>query len=165
MLGIAVLQLRALDRRAVAALAPSFRHPSVGYALVAALAAAGYAVWDKRAVQTLPPFVYFYAYSALVAAAYGGFLLRRYSRAALRTEWRTHRWSMLQVAVCNTVTYVLVLFALRTGTSTYVIALRQLSIAVGALLAWRFLGEVLTVPRRLGVTLVVAGCVLVAVAR
>ena len=163
--GIVVLQLPALSRQAVSDLWPSVASPSVAYALLAAVAAAGYAVWDKRAVQTLEPFLYFYAYSALVAIAYGMFLGRRYPRAALRAEWRAHRSPILQVAVLNTVTYVLVLFALRTGASTYVVAVRQLSIAVGAVLAWRLLGESFGAPRRLGVGLVVAGCVLVAMAR
>jgi drug/metabolite transporter (DMT)-like permease len=163
--GIVVLQLPALSRIAAAAIVSKLFTPSVGYALAAALAAAGYAVWDKRAVQSLPPFVYFYAYSALVAAAYALFLERSYPRDALRAEWRAHRWPMLQVAVLNTVTYVLVLFALRSGTSTYVVAVRQLSIAVGAVLAWRLLGETFGAPRRLGVALVVAGCILVATAR
>jgi uncharacterized membrane protein len=163
--GIVVLQLPALDRRAVRVLVPRLASGSVAYAMIAALAAAGYAVWDKRAVQTLPPFLYFYAYSALVAAAYGAFLARRYAADALRAEWRAHRWPILQVGLLNTVTYVLVLFAFRTGASTYVVAVRQLSIAVGAVMAWRFLGETFGAPRRLGVALVVAGCVLVAMVR
>ena len=163
--GIVVLQLPALDWRAVRVLVPRLTSGSVAYALIAAVAAAGYAVWDKRAVQTLPPFLYFYAYSALVAVAYGVFLTRRFASATLRAEWQAHRWPILQVAVLNTVTYVLVLVALRTGASTYVVAVRQLSIAVGAVMAWRFLGETFGAPRRLGVALVVAGCVLVAMVR
>ena len=163
--GIVVLQLPALSRQAVSGLGSNLASASIAYALVAALAAAGYAVWDKRAVQTLQPFLYFYAYSALVAAAYGVFLGRRYPQAALRAEWRAHGSAIVQVAVLNTVTYVLVLFALRTGASTYVVAVRQLSIAVGAVLAWRLLGETFGAPRRLGVGLVVAGCVLVAMVR
>ena len=67
--------------------------------------------------------------------------------------------------MCNTVAYLLVLVALRTATSSYVVALRQLSVAVGALLGWRLLGEEFGPPRRLGVALVVAGCLLVALAR
>ena len=163
--GIVVLQLPALDRRAVRVVAPRLASGSVAYAMIATLAAAGYAVWDKRAVQTLPPFLYFYAYSALVAVGYGTFLARHYASDALRAEWRAHRWPILQVGVLNTVTYVLVLFALRAGASTYVVAVRQLSIAVGAVMAWRFLGETFGAPRRLGVALVVAGCVVVALVR
>jgi drug/metabolite transporter (DMT)-like permease len=163
--GIGALQLPALSRAAVAALGPRLRDPAVAFALLAALATAGYTTWDKRAVRTLPAFAYFYAYTALVAAAYAAYLWRRYPRAVLRAEWRAHRSPILQVAVCNTGAYLLVLLALRTGTSSYVIALRQLSIAIGALLGWRVLGEEFGPPRRLGVALLVLGCVLVALAR
>jgi drug/metabolite transporter (DMT)-like permease len=163
--GIAVLQLPALSRDAVRALAPRLRDPAVAFALAAALAAAGYTVWDKRAVRTIPAFAYFYAYTALVGAAYGAFLWHRHPHDALRAEWRAHWWPIVQVAACNTGAYLLVLHVLRTGTSSYVIALRQLSVAIGAVLGWRLLGEEFGPPRRLGVALVVAGCVLVALAR
>lgn len=163
--GIAVLQLPALSRAAVAALGPRLRDPAVAYALAAALATAGYTVWDKRAVRTLPAFAYFYAYTVLVAAAYAAYLLARHPRAELRAEWRAHRWPIVQVAACNTAAYLLVLLALRDGTSSYVVAVRQLSIAIGALLGWRLLGEGMGAARRLGVALIVAGCLLVALAR
>ncbi len=60
--------------------------------------------------------------------------------------------------------YLLVLVALRAGTSSYVLAVRQLSIAIGVLLGWKLLGEDLAWPKRVGVSLLVAGCLLVALA-
>ena len=45
------------------------------------------------------------------------------------------------------------------------IAVRQLSIAVGALLGWRFLGESLPPAKRAGIALLVAGCILLALTR
>ena len=82
-----------------------------------------------------------------------------------RTEWRAKRWPIVQVGVLNTVTYMLVLIALRAGTSSYVIAVRQLSIAWGVLLgAWK-LGETVGVPRRVGLVLLLVGCILVAMSK
>ena len=63
------------------------------------------------------------------------------------------------------VSYSLVLFAFRSGTSSYIVGFRQLSIAVGVWLGWRLLNESLTPPRKLGTTLIVAGCLLVSFAR
>ena len=60
---------------------------------------------------------------------------------------------------------VLVLVALRTGTSSYVIALRQLSIAVGVALGAILLREHISTPKRVGVALIVVGCVVVGLAR
>jgi drug/metabolite transporter (DMT)-like permease len=136
-----------------------------GFALLAAGAAAGYTIWDKRAVGFFQPFTYFYAYGVIVALAYGVYLFRVHGTPALRAELAVHAWPIAQVGFLNTVTYVLVLFALRSGVSSYVIAIRQLSIAFGALLGWRLLGEQFGAPRRIGVALIVVGTMLVALGR
>ncbi|HEX5635025.1 MAG TPA: EamA family transporter, partial [Gemmatimonadales bacterium] len=138
--GIAVLPLASLSYRALSALVPRLRGRATLWALAAALTTAAYTVWDARAVRTLPAFAYFYAYTVMVAASYALFLLRRVGVRTLRTEWRTHRWPIVQVGVCNVVTYLLVLLALRSGPSSGVVALRQLGIVVGAFLGWRLLG-------------------------
>jgi uncharacterized membrane protein len=138
---------------------------ATGFALLAAAATAGYTIWDKRSVKLVAPFTYFYVYTALVALAYALHIARKYDRGAVRAEFTAHRWAIIQVSLFNTVTYLLVLFALRVGTSSYIIALRQLSVAFGALLGWKLLHEHLGPPKRLGVGLVIAGTVLVALAR
>jgi len=109
--------------------------------ILAGAAAAGYTMWDKRAVRLLSPFTYFYAYTALVGAAYGTYLVRRFGGDAIRDEWRRHARAIVQVGAFNTMAYVLVLFALRDGVTSYVVAVRQLSVAFGVLLGWRLLGE------------------------
>lgn len=164
-IGIGVLQLPAFSRAALRTLVPQLRTASVAYALGAALFAALYTVWDKRAVRELPAFVYFYAYTSLVAAAYALYLWRARSPGEVRRVWRSSWPSILQVAVFNTVTYLLVLVALRDETSSYVVALRQLSIVWGALLGHTLLGEALPPPKRTGIAMLVAGCALVALAR
>jgi drug/metabolite transporter (DMT)-like permease len=135
------------------------------FALLAAAVAAGYTVWDKRAVQTLAPTGYFAAYTVLVGLAYTAYLLRAIPATEIKNTWRDHRSAIVQVAVLNSGSYLLALIALQTGKASYVIALRQLSIAAGALLGWLVLGESLPSSRRFGIGLVVAGAVLLALAR
>jgi drug/metabolite transporter (DMT)-like permease len=89
----------------------------------------------------------------------------RSARGEIGRVWSAHRSSIVQVGIFNTVTYLLVLFALRSGTSSYVIALRQLSIVWGALLGYFVLGESLSAPKRVGLATLVGGCVLVAFAK
>jgi uncharacterized membrane protein len=166
LIGIGVLSLNELAWSEVRMLLRRmWTNAGTGFALLAAAAAAGYTIWDKRAVGIFQPFTYFYAYGVIVALAYGAYLLRYHGTPALRTELRVHAWPIVQVGFLNTITYVLVLFALRTGVSSYVIAIRQLSIAFGALLGWRLLGEQFGAPRRVGVVLIVLGTMLVAVGR
>ena len=90
---------------------------------------------------------------------------RRHPRVDIAGEWRRNRWAILQVGFFNITSYLLVLFALRTGTSSYVIALRQLSIAAGVWLGAIMLRERISGPKWLGVTLILAGCVVIGVAR
>jgi len=162
--GIVALQLGALEWGALASLGGRLRSPATLFALLAALAAACYTIWDKRAVQRVPAFAYIYLYTAITAIAYAGFIWRRHPRADVAAEWRRNRWAILQVGFFNITSYLLVLFALRTGTSSYVIALRQLSIAAGVWLGAIMLGEHISRPKWLGVTMILIGCLIVAMA-
>ena len=162
--GIIVLQLSEFTRASVRALTPQLRSNAVAFALAAALCAAVYTVWDKRAVRALPAFVYFYSYTTLVAAAYAAFVFHRHSIDTVKSVWRVNRSSIIQVGFFNTVSYVLVLIALRGETSSYVVALRQLSIVWGIALARIVLGELVGAPKRVGVALLLAGCAMVAFA-
>ena len=163
--GIVALQLPSLEWRALSSLGPRLRTPATTFALLAAFAAACYTLWDKHAVQRVPAFAYIYLYTAITAIAYGAFIWRRYPRTEIAAQWRAHRWPILQVGFLNITSYLLVLVALRTGTSSYVIGLRQLSIAFGVLLGWWLLREQVSVPKRVGVALIVAGCLAVGLAR
>ena len=161
-LGVLAMQLPALSRAGVRALGAAVRGPATGYALLMALVLASGTIWDKMAVRAVPLFAYFYGYTAAAGACYLAFALHREGAAALRAEWRARGRTAAAVGVLNTTSYGLVLLALRDGGSTYVVGLRQLSIAAGVALGARFLGEQVTAPRRLGVGLVLTGCVLMA---
>ena len=161
--GIVALQLPALQWRALASLGLHLRSPATTFALLAALSAACYTIWDKHAVQRVPAFAYIYLYTALTAIAYGAFIWRRHPREQIALEWKAHRWAILQVGFFNITSYLLVLFALRTGTSSYVIAIRQLSIAGGVALGAVVLREDISGPKRLGVLLIVIGCITVGI--
>jgi len=163
--GIVTLQLPSLEWRSLATLGARLRSPATTFALLAAFAAACYTLWDKHAVQRVPAFAYIYLYTAITAVAYGAFIWRRYPRREVAAQWRLHRGAILQVGFFNITSYLLVLVALRTGTSSYVIALRQLSIAVGVLLGWWLLREQVSVPKRVGVALIVLGCIVVGAVR
>jgi drug/metabolite transporter (DMT)-like permease len=162
--GIVFLQLPAFSPDALRLSITRLNGASIGYSLAAAFSAAVYTVWDKHAVQRLAPFVYFYGYTLLGAVVYMVFVWQRTRSSEIARVWSTHRSSIVQVGIFNTVTYLLVLFALREGTSSYVIALRQLSIVWGALLGYFVLGEPLSAPKRVGLATLVCGCVLVAFA-
>lgn len=165
LLGVLALQLKELRFRAIAEIREHINGRGLWWALFTGFFLAIYTLWDKHALATIQPFAYLYAYTAVVAVAYAAYTLTRHSREEVRGEWTAKRGAIVQVGVLNTASYLLALFALRTGVSSYVIGVRQLSIAIGVIFGWRLLGESLTPPRRVGSSLIVAGCVLVSFAR
>ncbi|MBL8958407.1 MAG: EamA family transporter [Gemmatimonadetes bacterium] len=161
--GIVVLQLPALDRRAWRTLTAAMRQPAIGYAVLAAFLTATYTVWDKVALREMAPFAYMYLYTVVVAAAYGGWVVRHVATADRQATWRAHRGAIVGIGVMNMLSYGLTLLALQQGTSSLVIGLRQLSIVAGVFLGWVVLRERITWPRRIGVAMIATGCVLIAI--
>ena len=160
--GVLVMQLPALRRGAWRTLLVHLRGPATLLALLMALILGTGTIWDKHAVRAVELWAYFYGYTACAGIGYLAWVARAEGAPALRAEWRARGGTATWVGVLNTVSYGLALLALRTGGSTYVVGLRQISIAFGVLLGWRFLGERVPPPRRLGVGLLLAGCVLMA---
>ena len=127
--------------------------------------AASYTIWDKIAVSSLPPFLYFYGYTFLTALFYVILLQSRFSRGQLREEWQQKWPGIIAVALLNTFTYLLILVALGLSKAAYVGALRQLSLVIGVMLGWRLLGERVGRPKLVAVLMLVAGSALIAFAR
>ncbi len=162
--GIVVLNLDGFGRAALGRLLAALGGRATLYALFSGLVAAVFTIWDKRAIMHLAPFAYMYLYTLIASLAFGGWLVRHAPRDELRLAWREHGWRIVAIGAMNTSSYVLVLFALRTGVTSYVLGMRQLSIAGGVALGWRFLREPLTAGRVAGVTLILSGCLLLSVA-
>lgn len=127
------------------------------YALAAALFSAGYTVWDKRAIQEIPLFEYFYGYSALIAVMYLVLVFFQHPTKEIQKSVHQNTSAIMQVAVFNYGTYLLVLIALEISKASYVGALRQLSIVTGVLLGVWILKEEISLPKIVGVMCIVLG--------
>jgi len=88
----------------------------------------------------------------------------RVPREVVGRTWRSWWPSIAAIGLMNTASYLLILLALRTGVTSYVLGMRQLSIAGGVALGWRYLHEPMTPGRTVGVALILAGCLALAVA-
>lgn len=162
-IAVLLLQLNAFRWTEIQQLGHKLARPGILFALLAALMAASYTIWDKVAVSHIPPFLYFYSYTLLTSLFYLVLLSRRGKTAVLH-EWQQHKHSILAVAVLNTFTYLLVLVALAVSKASYVGALRQVSLVVGVGLGWRFLGEAIPAPKLVSVGLLIIGSTLIAFA-
>ena len=160
--GIVMLPLARFDRVSLLDLGRHLRGKAMVYALLAAASTAAYTVWDKFAIGRLDTFLYFAGYTVLLGFWFTGALMRT-PRTEVRGEWQKHWKSIAVRGVFIATSYLLVLYALRTGITTQVLAVRQISIPIGVLLGWRFLRESLSAPRALGAAMITAGCLLAAV--
>ncbi|MCP4108377.1 MAG: EamA family transporter [Desulfobacteraceae bacterium] len=156
-LGVFVIHFDTIKDEGITGFFKLFRNPGIIFALLAAFTVASYTVWDKVAISHIYPFLYFYAYTFLVAVFYAILTYMKFSRNDVREEWQNNWLSIVQVAFFNTFTYVLILIALGISKATYVGTLRQLSLVIGVFLGWKFLNESISFFRVTGVILLVVG--------
>ncbi|MCE0765088.1 DMT family transporter [Pseudonocardia kujensis] len=118
---------------------------------------AGYTLWDDHSVTTLhlAPVTYFlgtYLVQSLLLTP-GALRRREHVPGSLRLD----RWPVLAVAVLSPLAYILVLTAMQSAPVALVAPLRESSIVVGSLLAWRLFGEGHLARKLAGTAIVLAG--------
>jgi drug/metabolite transporter (DMT)-like permease len=163
LVGVACLPLREFSAGGVSTYRGALGAPATRHALLAGLVAAGATLWDQRSVQVLSPMAYLAGYAAIVGIVHA-LVLRQSGLGAALIEWRRSWRTIVVVAALGTGSTLLVLMALQAENAGYVMALRQISVALGAALGTRWLGEALAPPAITGIGLVLAGCVLLAMA-
>ena len=129
--------------------------PAIATALVTGALITAYSLWDKKALDYLPPVTLnqfsMSGYVVLLAP------LAYRARVPLRAEWRQRRWSIVAAGVLAPLAYILVLVALTTSRVSYVAPAREVGIVLGAALGIAVLHEGYGVARIAGAALIVAG--------
>jgi uncharacterized membrane protein len=132
-------------------------------ALLVGVTIVGYSVVDKLGVGLLHPLVYITGLVTGAALFLTPYVLLRY-KDECRAAWARHKGLSAWVGLGVVATYLLVLFAFQMGSVSYVVAVRELSIVVVAILSVTVLREPLTLPRCLSTTAILVGVVLVKLA-
>lgn len=130
--------------------------------VVTGLTIASYSLVDKAGVARINPVPYMLLMEA--GCALLGLPLLTTRREAVRRElgdWRT----IVLAAAMSALAYTLVLFAFRLSKTGYVVAARELSIVLSAVLGSLWLREGRLGPRLAGASIVLAGVVCIALAR
>jgi drug/metabolite transporter (DMT)-like permease len=154
----------------------SYLNRTCALAACAALATAGYSITDDEALRRLRAASRFQGGPAETALLYAclealssvvwllAYLLgRAQGRQALGQVWTSGRWSAVLTGVVIYLTYGLVLVSLaHVANVSYVVAFRQASIPIGVAMGVVWLREPLPAPKAVGVALLLAGLVLVA---
>jgi drug/metabolite transporter (DMT)-like permease len=142
--------------------AASWPGRAILWPVLTGLTIAAYSVLDKAGVARLNPVAYMLLLEG-GCALLGMPLLWLRSEAVRRelASWRT----IVVAAVMSALAYTLVLFAFRLSKTGYVVAARELSIVLSAVIGSLWLREGRLGPRLAGATIVLAGVACVALAR
>ncbi len=132
------------------------------WALLTGLTIASYSIVDKAGVARLHPVPYI----ALLGLGTSALLLPAVlaDTSALRAEWAVNRRQILIASTMNLSAYLLVLFAFRLSKTGYVVAARELSIVLSAVIGSVWLDEGPLAPLLLGAGAVLAGVACIAAA-
>ena len=87
-----------------------------------------------------------------------------YKRRELALAWRDYKKHSFIIGAGSLVTYLLILFIYRIAQVSYVVALRELAVAFGAVFGFVFLGEKPTGLKIIGITLIVLGMIAIKMA-
>ena len=129
------------------------------FGIAAGLIISLYTLWDKVAVSTyqLSPFLLTFASNCLGAVSLAPFALRK--KKELKREIRIHKWPVIAVAILSPLSYLLVLFAMKTTPVIYIAPARELSIVFAVVMGQQLMAEPDKKRRLLGALFIVGGVV------
>ena len=140
-----------------------FLASGTGWALVTGVLIASYSLLDKAGVARLHPIAYIWLMEMGSCALLMPVALAR--GEVTRREWRVNRRTIAAAALMSPTGYLLVLFAFQFGKTGYVVAARETSIVLSAIIGSVWLEEGGLGRRLAGAGVVLAGVACVAMAR
>jgi drug/metabolite transporter (DMT)-like permease len=141
----------------------AFLASGTGWALATGVLIASYSLLDKAGVARLHPLAYIWlmeigSCALLTPVAFA-------KADAVRREWRANRGTIAAAALMSPTGYLLVLFAFQFSKTGYVVAAREMSIVLSAIIGSVWLREGGLARRLAGAGVVLAGVACVALAR
>jgi drug/metabolite transporter (DMT)-like permease len=131
--------------------------------LLCGAAIAAYSLIDHTAVPHVNPLGWLSLILLGCCTLLAPFALRR--PRELREVWRLHRQYIVGAGIASSLGYTLVLYAFRLSKTGYVVAARESSILFAVLIGAYLLREQQARPRLLGGVAIVAGLIMLALAR
>jgi len=143
---------------------PAPRHRSgTGWALATGVLIAAYSLLDRAGISRISPLAYIWLMEVGSCVLLAPVAVAR--RDALRGEWRRNRATIVAAALMSPTAYLLVLFAFQLSKTGYVVAAREMSIVLSAIIGAAWMNEGAGARRLAGAAVVLAGVACVALAR
>jgi len=143
--------------------AAALRRSGTGWAIATGVVIAAYSLLDRAGVARISPLAYIWLMEAGSCALLVPVALAR--PEARRREWRLNRATIVAAALMSPTAYLLVLFAFQLSKTGYVVAAREMSIVLSAIIGAAWMKEGAGAHRLAGAAVVLAGVACVALAR
>jgi drug/metabolite transporter (DMT)-like permease len=141
----------------------ALRRAGTGWALATGVLIAAYSLLDKAGVARISPLAYIWLMEVGSCVLLTPVALAKAD--AVRREWRANRLTIVAAALMSPTAYVLVLFAFQLSKTGYVVAAREMSIVLSAIIGSVWMKEGALGRRLAGAGVVLAGVACVALAR
>ncbi len=141
LVGVYVLHLKGWSREELARPLRALGAPASRYAFVAALGTTVYSISDKLGVTAVDPLLYSFWLGFIITGMLSIVIVRRRGVGAIKKE---AMGSLLRISVAGVLMkggYMLVLVAMSLAQVSYILALRQVSVVLGAALGVVLLKE------------------------
>ncbi len=133
------------------------------YAIMVGLTMICYSIVDKMAVAYVDPVVYLSGLFLLSMVFLTPYMLIT-KRKGLAEAWRGYKRYGVLIGIGSAVGYLMILYVFRSAQVSYVVAVREVSVAIGAVLGMTYLGEERSKTRLIGIALIVMGLILIRLA-
>ena len=162
--GIYAIHLKSFSADSVFEPLRAMRGSASIWALSTGATIAGYSLVDKVGVGLVYPPAYIYLMFVISLLLLSPYMLTR-ERAALKLEWRVNRGPILIDGFLVLLTYLIILFAFRLSKVSYVVAAREVSIVISALLGIIWLKEAHAPQKLAGSVLIALGVVFIGLSK
>lgn len=133
------------------------------FALLVGLTIIGYSIIDKFAVGVGHPLFYIFGFTVLFTLLLAPYVIVK-KRKELLAAWKNKKKYSLIIGVGSVSTYLTILFVYQIAQVSYVVAARELAVAIGAILGFIFLKEKITTKKVIGIMTIVTGIILIKLA-
>lgn len=117
-----------------------------------------YSLVDKIGVSEVDPVIYLCFMFIITAVLMGPYVWRRHQGTILQTA-RDYYPYILLIGIGVGGTYLIILFAFTMGPVSYIVAVREFAVVIGAFLGFVFLKESLTLPKGIAVVAITLGLI------
>jgi drug/metabolite transporter (DMT)-like permease len=162
-IGVYTIHLKSLDFRDISLPLRSLRERAPQYALLTALWTTIYSLTDKVGVTTVNPIAYALWLEVFIVPMLTAVILWSRGKDAILQEWRNSWVNATTGGFLMRFGYVLVLIAMSTVQVSYILALRQFSVVLGAAAGVLLLHEKYGKVRLVSSTIIFLGVYILAV--